>query len=194
MIAFVLLLIGEPDATLHALFPCTAGLSITYTIEPKAAGAKASETTETVLGPGKEPHTCLIERRTATSKDTLLREHLDDRILNAGYADQPVALRAPLMKAPVEKGRSWHFTTTDFEIADAGDTYDVPAGTFDHCVRVHERAQDGKHEADSVYAPGVGLIAYESRDLRMRATRIEKASVPPVKTDPTRKNSKRTSR
>lgn len=163
----------ESSPELEKYLPCTAGLSIEYAIESKNTGKKYTSV-ETVLGPGKEARSCLIERRTGAEREVLMREHLDDRISNAGYADQPVALRAPLLKAPVLKDKGWYFTSTRFTIADIGVRHEVPAGTFADCVRVHEAAKDGSHEADSVYAPTVGLIAYESRDLRMRAIRVDK--------------------
>lgn len=175
-----LLLIAAPSAELERYLPCTAGLSIEYAIESKNTGKKYTSV-ETVLGPGKEARSCLIERRIGGEREVLMREHLDDRISNAGYADQPIALRPPLLKAPVLKDKGWYFTSTRFTIADIGETYVVPAGTFSGCVRVHEAAKDGSHEADSVYAPSVGLIAYESRDLRMRATRVDKT--PPLAPD-----------
>jgi hypothetical protein len=133
---------------------------------------------ETVRGPGKEPHTCILDRVTfrpngRAERDAFAREILADRITDAGWVDQPMAFRTPLLRTPLKPGRKWHFNTTDFEIKEVGDTFDVPAGTFDDCVRVYERSADGRHEASSVYAPNVGLISRETRDWRRRAVRVE---------------------
>jgi hypothetical protein len=168
---------------MHELMPCTIGLSIEYTDEPKdiqdpkLAKEKTTRMIETVRGPGKELNTCVIDRLVihadgSKEKDAWAREMLPDRITNAGWVDRPVAFRTPLLRTPIRAGRRWHFNTTDFEIKDVGDTFDVPAGTFEACVRVSERASDGAYEASSVYAPRVGLILYESRSRRVRAIKV----------------------
>lgn len=168
---------------LQRYMPCTVGLTIEYEILPVENAVKTARRArmiETIRGPGKEPSTCVIDRRTIRPegtevKEAWAREHLPDRITNAGFVDRPVAFRTPLLKAPIKRGQRWRFNTTEFEIREVGDTFDVPAGTFDGCVRVVERSKDGKHQAHSVYAPGVGLIIYESLEMRMRASRVTKA-------------------
>jgi hypothetical protein len=170
---------ASAERALHRFMPCTPGLSVEYLDEPKDKASKGAtlRVIDTVRGPGKEPHTCVLDRVTIhpggkEERDAWARELLPDRITNAGWIDHPVAFRTPLLRAPVKSGRRWHFNTTDFVIKEVGDTFDVPAGTFDGCVRVHEQSADGKYEASSVYAPGVGLISYETRERRTRAVRV----------------------
>jgi hypothetical protein len=175
---------AAPDPGLAALAPCTIGLSIEYSHEVKNRGGTLTSK-ETVLGPGKEANICLIRRQSGGLDEVWARELLDKSVNYAGYEGQLLAFRPPLIKAPVQKATRWRFNTTDYEIEGAGISFEVPAGTFDGCVRVAEKSRDGKHEAYAVYAPGVGLIAYESRDQRMRATRVLRHS---------KENSKKTSK
>lgn len=153
--------------------PCTPGLTIEY------APTGGRQRTETVRGAGALPSTCVIDRETRgedgkVEHEAWLREILPDRISNAGWADQPVAFRTPMLKAPLEAGRRWHFNTTDFVIRAVGERVSVAAGVFDGCVRVDERTADGKHAVSSVYAPGVGLILAESPGGRLEAARVGK--------------------
>jgi hypothetical protein len=167
-----------PEEEMNRFMPCSIGLTVEYRDEPKEGEKGAPLTmTETIRGPGKEPRTCVIDRLVikpdgAKDKDAWVREMLSDRIANAGWIDRMVAFRTPLLRTPIRAGRKWHFNTTDFEIKSVGDTYDVPAGTFEGCIRVTERSTDGAHEAYSIYAPGVGLILYESKAKRVRAVKV----------------------
>jgi hypothetical protein len=165
------------EALMNQLIPCTPGLRIEYEDTLKEGKGSVSRTIETVRGPGKEPRTCVIDRVVKRpdgkeDRDAWAREMLPDRITNAGWVDHPMAFRTPLLRTPIQPGRKWHFNTTDFEIKDVGDTFDVPAGTFEGCVRVFERSSDATHEASSVYAPKVGLILYESKTHRVRAVKV----------------------
>lgn len=164
-----------PEGPADAYLPCLPGLSIEYRLT--VGGEPRAEVREVVRGRGDEPRLCVIERRTiyagGAREDTAwAREHLPDRISNAGWAELPVAFRPPLLKAPLEKGRRWHFNRTDFEIAESGGAVTVAAGKFEPVVVVEERASDGPHVARNTYARGVGLI------LRVRgAERMEASSV-----------------
>jgi hypothetical protein len=167
---FALLLLAAPPS---AYLPCQAGLSIEYKVEP--AGGAAFSMTETVQP--SSPKMCLLEQTVRsisgrTEVNVFARELLEDRVLNAGYAELILAFRPPLLVAPIERGKKWRYQTTDYEIEGAGVPCEVPGGKFEDCVRVRERSRDGKHEATSVYARDVGLVMYESRDRRIRATRI----------------------
>jgi hypothetical protein len=189
--SFALLFLAATDPALIALMPCTPGLSIEYIVEPKEAGGKPAKMIETVRGTGREANTCVLDRVTVLAdgrelRDAWARELLADRITNAGPIDQVVAFRPPILVAPIAVGTKWHFNTTRFQIAGAGETHETPAGKFAGCVRIVERSIDGKHEASSIYAPDVGLIAYEAKDHTARAVR--------VKTPPRGKNSPKTSR
>ncbi len=180
-IASGLLAVGATTTATSALteyLPCTIGLSIEYTDRPRsgASGPKL-EMTETIRGPGKEPRTCIIDRVVQKpdgqkEKDAWMREMLPDRIANAGWVDRPVAFRTPLIRAPIQAGKRWHFNTTDFEIKDVDATIEVAAGKFERCLRVTERSTDGAHEASSIYAPKVGLILYESKSRRVEAVKV----------------------
>jgi hypothetical protein len=157
--------------------PCTVGLSIEYTDQSRSGAGPTLKMTETIRGPGKEARTCVIDRVIQkpdgqTEKDAWMREMLPDRIANAGWVDRPVAFRTPILRAPIQAGKKWHFNTTDFEIKEADATIEIAAGKFERCVRVTERSTDGTHEASSIYAPKVGLILYESRSRRVEAVKV----------------------
>jgi hypothetical protein len=173
----------EPSP-LHRYMPCATGLAVHYRferVENDIVRAIGATMTDVVEGPGKMPATCVIERtlvRADGSKevDRWMLEMQADHISAAGSVDQPLAFRPPLLRAPVERGKKWRFNTTDYEILDADETVEVPAGRFKGCVRVHERSRDGKHEAVHVYAPDVGLILHVSGTERYVAVRVTRAS------------------
>lgn len=178
---------GPPTATPAAptpdrLLPCTPGLAITYAYYDATGQDRGVRVIERVRGPGRVKGTCVIDQETRhgdgrTQKDAFVREHLADRILYAGWLQTMTAFRPPLLVRPIEVGHRWVFNRTEFRVAEVGTTFDVPAGTFDGCVRVTESSMPaGAHSAWTVYAPGVGVVASEVNGQRRRALVVE---VPP---------------
>jgi hypothetical protein len=157
------------------LMPCTPGLRIEYRLTD--AGTPKADVTESVRGPGSEPNTCVLDRTThytdgRTRSEAPMRELLPDRVSNAGTADQPIAFRPPYLMGPIAPGKKWRFERSAYEIAAVDETLVVPAGTFKGCVRVVERGIGIELHAESVYAPGVGLLSFDSGPLKMVATRV----------------------
>jgi hypothetical protein len=180
---FFLALLAAAPPDPRALFPCTPGLAVTYALERSGQDTGARRT-ETVKGPGRAPRTCLLERRDsgpgrAEQVDAWLLEHLPDRVANAGWAATPTAFRPPLLKAPLEVGRSWTFESQLWRVEAVGERVVVPAGTFDGCVVVEERSLEGaEHRARVVYAPGVGPVLVETRTWRRVAVRVTRPATP----------------
>lgn len=148
--------------------PCTPGLVVMY------ADAAGREVEEEILGFGvaAEPRVCAVERRTGAVRERLGREYLADRISDAGWLDTPLALRAPLLKAPLSVGARWHWNREDHQVIAVGRPVEVPAGRFVDTVWITTRGDDGAHEALAVYAAGVGLVRYESAGRGLSATRV----------------------
>ncbi len=74
-----------------------------------------------------------------------------------------------LLCVPIRAGARWTSvvgpaSTERYEIAGAGETVTVPAGTFHGCVRVRSQLRAGKVEAVSelTYAPAVGPVRLET--------------------------------
>jgi hypothetical protein len=74
-----------------------------------------------------------------------------------------------LLCAPLQPGHSWTSVvgpsaTERYEIAGAGETVTVPAGTFAGCVRVRSQVRAGSVDgvAELTYAPGVGPVRLET--------------------------------
>lgn len=163
--------------------PCTPGLSVTFAFYDAAGQDRGVRQVDRVRGLGKAPRTCVIDQETRyadgrVEKDAWVREHLEDRILNAGWLSSMTAFRPPLLVAPLTTGQRWVFNRTAFSIAEIGTTFDVPAGTFDGCLRVVESSMPpGAHSAWLVYAPGVGLIAAEHNGRSRRAIEVKLGTV-----------------
>lgn len=124
---------------------------------------------------------CRIERTTTrpegrAEKDAYLREILKDRVLAAGYADAPVALRPPLLVAPVEVGTKWHFKGADYRITEVGPC--EVAGQRSTCVTV---ARSGPDPTDQTYALGIGLVrsTHAGGEMRAVALRMPKGATKP---------------
>jgi hypothetical protein len=143
---------------LQRYLPCTPGLTITY------ADAAGREVEEEVLGFGVavEPRVCAVERRHGVARERLGREYLSDRVSDAGWLDTPLALRAPILKAPLTVGARWHWNREDHEVLALGRAVEVPAGRFVDTVWITSRSSDGRHATTEVYAAGVGLVQYQS--------------------------------
>lgn len=176
-----------------SFFPCTPGLSVEREVEPAVSAAKVTSTParrviDTIRGPGREKNSCVLERvvRDPDGKErteSLGLERLPDRVSNMGWIDQPLALRPPMLKAPITKGARWTFDRTAYEIVDVDATLVLPAGTLSGCVRVRERSRDGVHDVVLAYAPGIGLVERVSRNGTERAvviTRPGGAKKPPA--------------
>jgi hypothetical protein len=153
---------------LQRYLPCTPGLTVTY------ADAAGREVDEEVLGFGvaAEPRVCAIERRLGAGRERLGREYLADRVTNAGWLDTPLALRAPILKAPLSVGARWHWNREDHQVTALGRVVEVPAGRFADTVWITSRSSDGQHAATAVYAAGVGLVLYQSAGRQLSATRV----------------------
>lgn len=154
--------------------PCTPGLQIEY-----RAGER-TRVTDTVIGP-EGRNLCRIERATVrpgpskgakSSKETeaYLRELLPDRVLTAGYAQTPLALRPPLLVAPVELGTRWRFNRARYRIAELGPCRAADR-TFERCVTVEMSGEDGS-SSTSRYAEGVGLVEQRFGDTSMIAVAV----------------------
>jgi hypothetical protein len=166
-----------PPGLADEWLPCEPGLAITYQVT--VDGQPRSKVVEEVKGRGSEPRLCVVDRRVAFEDGTkesgaIAREHLDDRISNAGWADLPSAFRPPMIKAPIEVGKKWHFNRADYEIVEVGKRLTLAAGTFE-TLHVRERATDGNpHVADNWYARGVGLVLRERAAERMEAVAVSR--------------------
>jgi hypothetical protein len=161
---------------LDRFLPCTPGLTIEYRLVDAKTNDKLADVTERIRGAGQEPRTCVTDRTThylsgKIDKESLAREYLVEKIMNAGYADQPLAFRPPILKRPLEKGKKWTFDADDYEILETDAKVTVPAGTFDGCLRVEQRERKGAYSAQSVYAPGIGLIRFDQGARKMEAMR-----------------------
>jgi hypothetical protein len=153
---------------LQRYLPCTPGLTVTY------ADAAGRAVEEEVLGFGVavEPRVCAVERRLGAARERLGREYLSDRISDAGWLDTPLALRAPILKAPLTIGARWHWNREDHQVIAIGRVVEVPAGRFVDTVWITSRSSDGQREATAVYAAGVGLVRYQSEGRQLSATRV----------------------
>ncbi len=74
-----------------------------------------------------------------------------------------------LLCAPIRPGATWSSVvgpsaTERYQIAAAGETVTVPAGTFQGCVRVRSQIRAGKVDAvaELTYAPNVGPVRLET--------------------------------
>lgn len=174
--------IAAPPAP-NDFLPCTPGLSVTYAFYDAAGQDRGVRQIDRIRGPGQDPKTCVIDQETRfgdgrVEKDAWVREHLEDRILNAGWLSTMTAFRPPLLIGPLSAGKRWVFNRTSFTIAEIGTTFDVPAGTFDGCLRLVESSvPPGAHTAWLVYAPGVGLIAAEHNGRLRRAIEVRTPAV-----------------
>ncbi len=173
MIAFLLtFLVGGPTSRLDAYLPCRAGLAIVY------RDARGAAVTERVLGFGvsREPRVCALRREAGGAAETWGREHLADRITNAGWIDTPLAMRSPILKAPLVLGASWRFNRQETRIAAIGRPVEVPAGRFTDTVWLESRPQDtidGRPGAtESVYAAGVGLVRHRAGEALLEAVQV----------------------
>lgn len=153
---------------LERFLPCTPGLTIT------SADGAGREVVEEVLGFGVSPErrVCAVERRTSGARERVGREYLPDRISDAGWLDTPLALRAPILRAPLRVGARWHWNRVDHQVTAVGVAIDVPAGRFEDTVWITSRGSDGGPEALAVYAAGVGRVRFESGGRRLWATRV----------------------
>jgi hypothetical protein len=153
---------------LQRYLPCTPGLTVTY------ADAAGRAVEEEVLGFGVavEPRVCAVERRLGAARERLGREYLSDRISDAGWLDTPLALRAPILKAPLTIGARWHWNREDHQVIAIGRVVEVPAGRFVDTVWITSRSSDGQREATAVYVAGVGLVRYQSEGRQLSATRV----------------------
>ena len=158
--------------------PCTPGLELRYRIEQDGKDTR-SRITDRIRGlrevnararhPGFEQTTglCIIDRKTEFGDDpprddAYALEVLSDRVSSAGWVSQLVALRTPLLKAPLESGARWRFGAVEFRIVANRETMEVPAGRFEQVLIVEERAMDGApYRARTAYAPGIGMIRRE---------------------------------
>lgn len=153
--------------------PCTPGLEIEYR-------SKEVKVVDRVIGFEKK-RLCKIERRTIrsggrTEKDAYLREILPDRVLAAGFAGAPVALRPPLLVAPLEVGTKWHFKGSDYRITEVARC--EVAGRSAACVTV---TQSGPSPTSRTYARGIGLVraVYADAEMRAVALRLPKGATKP---------------
>lgn len=178
---------GEPlfDGEVDPWLPCKPGLTITYALSTN--GVERATVIETVRGRGAEPRLCVIDRRITYSSGEVettawAREHLPDRVANAGWADMPTAFRPPLIKAPIKKGAKWHFNRADHEIAGVGSPLTTRAGTFRDVVRIEVRAliedpsaekgSKGPLVSEQFYARDVGLVLSVRGEERMEAVLV----------------------
>jgi len=162
MIGFILAFFFARDVNVY--LPCTRGLTVEY------AGV-----VDTIVGytDPHEPRLCVIARRGAVS---WAREQLTDRVSYAGEVDALVALRPPMLKAPLYTGAHWRFDRTDYAIVAVGRPVTVPAGTFSDTVWIEETSESGR--ATSVYVAGIGLVRHERGATIMQAVRVLRPSTP----------------
>ncbi len=158
--------------------PCRQGLAIEYRVND-------TRVIDTVRGPDRHgPHLCRVDRVTVRpdgtrETDAYLREILADRVLAAGMASAPVALRPPLLVGPIAQGTHWQFNRARYRIAEVGPCK-VGALDFARCVTVEVAGDDGSKNL-SRYAEGVGLVEQRYGDTQMRAIEVR---VPKSKSAP----------
>ncbi|MFO0727001.1 MAG: hypothetical protein U1E65_24690 [Myxococcota bacterium] len=180
MIFFLLWLFGPfdavPEGAVSRFAPCRRGLSIAY--EERRGDALVFSMEEEVIGPGAEPRTCRLLRRSAKTgqkprSEEWAIEHLPDRIANAGWVSTPTAFRPPMLMAPIAVGTHWHFNRSDFRVIGVGERVQLKAGVFDDTVRVEERASDGSaFRSERVYAAGIGLVLVTQDQTRLEAVSV----------------------
>ncbi len=174
-LSLAVLVAGGPDTSLSKFVPCEVGLTIEYVVTD--GGKKTATVVETVVGPGRERNTCVLDKRAKfeggqESRDVWAREILSDRVANAGWVDTPLAFRPILLQAPIKAGARWAFDETKYRIARAGHTVTVPAGKLENCVEVVETAAG--HHASTTYCAGVGVALWSSGSQKMAATAIRR--------------------
>lgn len=170
MIAFLLtFLVGGPTSLIDRYVPCRTGLVITY------RDARGAAVRERVLGfvVKSEPRVCALRREVGADVETWGREHLADRVTNAGWIDTPLAMRSPILKAPLVEGASWRFNRQETRVVAVGRPVEVPAGRFTDTVWIESRAMDAPGPvAESVYAAGVGLVRHRAGAALLEAVEI----------------------
>ena len=151
--------------------PCHDGLRLEYRVERNGVDTMIRVFDQIR---GEKAPLCIVDRTTQPGEgpartDAYAREHLPDRILSAGWLPHLVALRIPLLRAPLVQDAEWRFGAVQYRVKEAHATMLVPAGRFEDVLVVEERALDGSgYRAVSAYAPGIGLIRRaEGRDVRV---------------------------
>lgn len=170
MIGFLLaFLVG--GSAVDPYLPCRPGLVVTY------RDTAGKEAVERVVGfqVKREPRVCVVRREVGGQVETWGREHLADRISNAGWIDTPLALRSPILKAPLAAGAHWRFNRAETRVVAVKRPLEVPAGRFEDTVWIETWATDGESTllSESVYAAGVGLVRHVAGASRLEAIRVE---------------------
>lgn len=66
-----------------------------------------------------------------------------------------------LLRAPVQRGRSWHGEGGDVQVVEVGREISVPAGKFTGCIRTVERGAASARAIEAVYCPRVGMVSLD---------------------------------
>lgn len=162
----------------ESLLPCTPGLEITYQVTAGSPGAVRTATvSERVLG--REGALCTLEQRIERAgppppPQRFRREYVPGRVLDAGNLETPLAFRPPLLVAPLSDGATWRFDGTQYRVAGPPRSFSTPAGRFEGCLQIEERAKRGGHQGRLRYCPGVGVVDKQIGAVRWRAVRVRR--------------------
>ncbi|MCC7383684.1 MAG: hypothetical protein IT384_17720 [Deltaproteobacteria bacterium] len=160
---------------LDRFMPCTPGLAVRYRM--LRDGVETGEVIERVEGRGTERATCVLARETkgagGVQRQRFAREHLPDRISDAGPVELPLAFRPPILKAPIRAGQRWHFNGVDSRIATTTATFELAGVRLGDVVRIVSRpTEGGANDTTSEYAPGVGLVRVRRGGFELRAVQV----------------------
>lgn len=78
--------------------------------------------------------------------------------------DTPADESEIILQAPFTVGASWEATNRVYTIEATDETVAVPAGVFEHCLKVVSTFPDSSHTVTEYYAPGTGMIRSEFSD------------------------------
>jgi len=78
--------------------------------------------------------------------------------------DTPADESEIILQAPFTVGASWEATDRVYTIEATDETVTVPAGVFEHCLKVVSTFPGSNHTVTEYYAPGTGMIRSEFSD------------------------------
>ena len=167
------LMMGSPAAGDY--LPCRLNMTIEY--RWFGADGRPTASTRTDRVQKQQGTLCFIRRTLEDPKGrheaVYVLEILPDRVLEAGWAGELTAFRAPLIRSPIEDQKRWRFNRVDYALSPLKAGHATEAGRFDSVIRVvAESVPRGAFRATRFYARGVGLIEDRRAEGRWVATRI----------------------
>ncbi|HNX28064.1 MAG TPA: hypothetical protein PKN87_01440 [Syntrophomonadaceae bacterium] len=88
----------------------------------------------------------------------------EDFYEDTNILDTPADEAEVILQAPFTVGASWEATDRTYTITATDETITVPAGVFDHCLKIVSTFPDSSHTVTEYYAPGTGMIRSEFKD------------------------------